>query len=129
MVPGQPQRFSIRFEWWYAILSSVLLMFPAYSYVEVDADEVRVRMGWGFRARFPKSAVTSTVENLNWTISRGVHGFGGRWLVNGSGRGILTINLVQPQRGYVAGIPVWLRQLMVSVVEPAALATALTSST
>lgn len=48
--------------------------------------------------------------------------------MNGSGRGILTIDLAPAQRGYVMGFPVRLRQLMVSVAEPAALAAAFIGS-
>jgi hypothetical protein len=55
-----------------------------------------------------------------------VHGFAGRWLVNGLGQGILIIDLTPPQRGYVMGLPVRLRQLMVSVADPTSLAPALT---
>jgi hypothetical protein len=47
------------------------------------------------------------------------------WLVNESGEGILTIDLEPVQRSYVMGFPVRLRQLMVSVADPAALAIAL----
>ena len=54
-----------------------------------------------------------------------MHGFAGRWLVNGSGEDILTIDLEPVQRAYVMGFPVRLRQLMVSVADPAALASAL----
>jgi len=121
-----PQRFPILFEAWYAILSSALFLPPASSWVEVDCEEVRVRMGWAFRARFPKAAVTAAAEMHARPLSRGVHGFAGRWLVNGSGRGLLSIQLAPAQRGYVLGFPVRLRELMVSVVEPEALAAALT---
>jgi hypothetical protein len=48
--------------------------------------------------------------------------------VNGSGHGLLTIDLGPAQRGYVLGFPIRLRQLMVSVTDPEALATALTTS-
>ena len=51
--------------------------------------------------------------------------FGGRWLVNGSGRGILSIQLHPAQRAYVMGVPVRLRELLVSVHEPSSLAAAL----
>jgi hypothetical protein len=122
------QRFPIRFDPWYAILSSALFLPPANSYVEVNDEEVRVRMAWAFRSRFPKTAVTLATETHGRPLSRGVHGFAGRWLVNGSGQGILTISLTPAQRGYVMGFPVRLRQLMVSVVEPSALAAALMSS-
>lgn len=118
-------RFPILFDDWYALLSRSLFIPPANSYVEVDSTQVCVRMSWAFRARFPRSAIVSVVESGNNPVSRGVHGFAGRWLVNGSGSGILTISLMPPQRGYVMGFPVRLRQLMVSVEQPGALATAL----
>jgi hypothetical protein len=121
----QPQRFPLRFDRWYAPLSSALLLPPSSSYLEIDRDEIRVRMGWAFRSRFPRSAVTSAFHSAPWTLSRGVHGFGGRWLVNGSGQGLLTIDLSPDQRAHVLGIPVRLRRLMVSVNDPQTLAAAL----
>jgi len=72
-------------------------------------------MGWAFRAHFPQSAVANATR-------RGVHGFAGRWLVNGSGDGILAIDLAATQRARVLGVPVRLRQLLVSVNDPDALA-------
>lgn len=119
------RRFPIRFDYWYAIMSSALFLSPSSSYIEVHDEEVRVRMGWAFRTRFPRAAVVQAAETSARPWSRGVHGFAGRWLVNGSGRGILTIELAPAQRGYVMGFPVRLRQLMVSVAEPSALAAAL----
>ncbi|MEN6621887.1 MAG: hypothetical protein ABFD50_10095, partial [Smithella sp.] len=67
---------------------------------------ILVQMSWAFKCRFPKTAVTSTEEMHTQPLSRGVHGFAGRWLVNGSGKGILAINLTPAQRGYVTGFPV-----------------------
>jgi hypothetical protein len=60
-------------------------------------------------------------------LTRGVHGWAGRWLVNGAGDGIVVLNLDPLQRGYVMGFPVKLRELRVSVDDPSALATALTA--
>jgi hypothetical protein len=122
------QRFPIQFDTWYGILSSALFLPPASSYVEINDEEVRVQMGWAFRSRFSRTAVALAAETHERPLSRGVHGFAGRWLVNGSGRGILTINLTPAQHGYVMGFPVRLRQLMVSVAEPSALVAALKSS-
>jgi hypothetical protein len=118
-------RFPIRFDRAYGALSTALFMSPSASYVEIDGDEVAVRMGWGFRAHFPLSAVRSTVLLGTEPISRGVHGWRGRWLVNGSGRGIVVIDLAPVQRGFVTGFPVRLRQLMVSVQDPDGLMAAL----
>ena len=128
MSNGRPQRFPIRFDEWYGLLSSALFLPPSGSYVEVDNEQVSVRMGWAFRARFPRAAVFSVVEIHNSPLSRGVHGFAGRWLVNGSGQGILKIDLTPGQRGYVMGFPVRLRQLMVSVSDPVTLASVLSTS-
>jgi hypothetical protein len=124
----KPQRFPIHFDRWYGILSSALFLPPVSSYVEVNAGEVRVQMGWAFRSHFPRAAIALAAETHERPLSRGVHGFAGRWLVNGSGRGILTIYLKPAQRGYVMGFPVRLRELMVSVAEPSALAAALMSA-
>jgi hypothetical protein len=125
----KPQRFSILFDPWYGIVSSALFLPPASAYVEINDGEVRVQMGWAFRSHFSKKAVTLAAQTDDHPMSRGVHGLAGRWLVNGSGRGIVTINLTPAQRGYVMGFPVRLRQLMVSVAEPSALAAALIRST
>ncbi len=111
-------RFPIRFDRGYRVLSSALFLPPAGSFVEIQGDDVVVRMGWAFRAGFPRSAVVSVAILDKRPLSRGVHGFAGRWLVNGSGQGIVAIDLEPRQRGHVLGFPVRIRQLLVSVVEP-----------
>lgn len=117
----KPLLFPISFDPWYGALSAVLLISPTSSYVELDGEDVRVQMGWAFRACFPRAAVASVAKSRDCPLSRGVHGFAGRWLVNGSGTGIVTFDLKPAQRGYVMGFPVRLRQLMVSLAEPAPL--------
>jgi hypothetical protein len=120
-------RCPIAFDAWYRALSTVLGLPPSTAYVEVAGDDVEARMGWAFKSRFPRSAVVSASTVDTRPMSRGVHGFGGRWLVNGSGRGILSIRVDPPQRAYVLGVPVSLRELLVSVRDVAGLAAALTS--
>ena len=128
MSGARPQRFPVRFDAWYRILSSALFLPPSSSYVELDGDQVDVRMSWAFRARFPRTAVASAAPIPATPLSHGVHGFAGRWLVNGSRHGLVAIDLNPSQRGHVVGFPVRLRQLIVSVEEPAALAAALRTS-
>jgi hypothetical protein len=82
-------------------------------------------MGWAFRTRFQRSAVVSAGAMDIRPLSRGVHGLGGSWLVNGAGRGILRIELSPAQRAHVMGIPVRLRELMVSVGDVSVVASAL----
>jgi hypothetical protein len=117
-------RFPISFDGWYRALSSALGLLPSKSYVSVDPEQIEVRMGWAFRSRFPRSAVESSAELDISPLSRGVHGFGGRWLVNGSGHGIVRLELSPRQRAHVMGIPVRLKALLVSVAEPSALTSA-----
>jgi len=124
-VGGTAVRFPISFDPWYRVLSSVLGLPPSSAYVQVAGEQVEVRMGWAFRSRFPRSAVDSTSTLDMRPISRGVHGFGGRWLVNGSGQGILSIHLRPVQRAYLMGVPVRLQELLVSIAELPALASAL----
>jgi hypothetical protein len=118
-------RFPISFDRWYRVLSYAVGLPPSSSYVDLDKEHVQVRMGWAFRSRFPRSAVVSVSELDVRPLSRGVHGFGGRWLVNGSGRGIVSVQLSPPGRAYLMGFQLRLQELMVSVAEPTALAAAL----
>lgn len=121
----EPRRFPILFDPWYRALSAAVGIPPARSWIEVDAQGVQVRMAWAFRARFPRSAVASALRVERRVVSRGVHGFAGRWLVNGSGRGIVEAQLQPPQRAFVLGFPVRLERLLVSVADPGALIAAL----
>jgi hypothetical protein len=122
-------RFPIKFERWYAVLSSSLLLFPSSSYVAITGNDVSVRMGWAFRATFARSQIAGvTLVERPIPLTRGVHGWAGRWLVNGAGDGVVALDLVPGQRGYVLGAPVSLRQLLVSVEEPAGLIAALRDS-
>jgi hypothetical protein len=121
-----PTRFPIRFDASYAALSRGLFISPVDSYVEVVGSRVSVRMAWAFRATFDRTRVRATsMPGERVPLTRGVHGWAGRWLVNGAGDGLLTIELVPPQRAYVMGFPIRLKELRVSVADPAALAAAL----
>ncbi len=119
------RRFPIRFDAAYSLLFRALLIPPSDSFLELDGDEVRVRMAWAFRARFPRSAVRSVARYGRKPLSRGAHGWAWRWLVNGSGDGIVRIDLAPDQRGHVTGFPVRLRMLLVSVEDRAGVIAAL----
>ena len=121
-------RFPISFDSWYRALSTLLVLPPSSAYVALDDEQVEVRMGWAFRSRFPRSAIASAAAPDLRPLSRGVHGLDGRWLVNGSGRGIVSIQLSPAQRAYVMGVPVRLSELLVSVNEPPVVLAALRHS-
>jgi hypothetical protein len=103
-----------------------LFLLPArLAYLRIDGDDVRVSMGWGFRARFLRSDVVEVTKHRP-VASIGAHGWKGRWLVNGAHRPIATIRLAQPVRGRVAGFPVTVREILVSVDDRDALRQVLT---
>jgi hypothetical protein len=97
------------------------------SYVEIGDTLVRVRMGWGFRAAFDRSRVESAYRAPRVRLTAGAHGWRGRWLVNGASGPIVAIRLNGPVRAWVAGFPVRLREVSVSVADPEALIAALSS--
>ena len=114
-------RFRIRFTGLNRALA-VLGMTRSTSYVDVGTETVEVRMGLWFRARFDRVQVVSAEDAphpliLGW----GVHGWRGRWLVNGSSSGIVRVVLEPSARARVIGVPVRLRELLVSVEDPAGL--------
>ena len=76
-------------------------------------------MAWGFRADVPRPSLRSPRRVRN-SISIGVHGWGGRWLVNGAAGPLVAVAIDPPARARVLGFPVRLRELIVSVEDPAA---------
>ena len=118
-------RFPIRYGKPWSWLLTVLLLPARLAYISINGDTVKVRMSWAFRAKFPKSSVMEVV-NFRPVVSVGVHGWKGRWLVNGANRPIAVIRLSEPARGFVIGFPVKLREVLVSVDDRDGLRSALT---
>jgi len=96
------------------------------SWVEVDDQTVRVRMGWGFSADIPRSSIVAAGPHVGRTpLSIGVHGWRGHWLVNGSRSGLVDIDIEPAERARVCGVPVSLTRVIVSVEDPAELVAAI----
>jgi hypothetical protein len=119
-------RFPIRFTGVHRALSALGLT-PRGSWVEVDEEALRVRMGWAFRLDVPRSHVQSARPDTGPVRAWGVHGWRGRWLVNGSSSGIVRIDLAPPGRARVLPWPfaAAVRELRVSVEDPDGLVAAL----
>ena len=99
-------------------LFAVVGLGPRFSRVTVTEDELHVRLGWAFRASVPRTAVRQVAPDTRRVLGWGAHGRRGRWLVNGSSKGLVTVTVEPPASGAVAGWPVRVRELRVSVEAP-----------
>jgi len=113
-------RFPIRFSRGNSVLFRSLLIPPSAAYVDLDDDTVHVRLSWAFSARIPRRLVASAGPGKRPTIplTAGAHGWNGRWLVNGAPDGIVAVELTEAVRAFVAGFPIRLRLLAVSLEDP-----------
>ena len=111
--------FAIRYDPVLRPLFAALGMGPSASRIFVTADELHVEMGWAFRGHVPLSCVVSArTEQIPLVLGIGVHGWGGRWAVNGSRAGGVRLDIDPPAPARVCGVPVRLRTLWVSLAEP-----------
>jgi len=117
-------RIPIKYSKVWAWLLTLAALPRGWSYIEVDGDGIKVRMSYAFRARFTRGDISS-VTTRRFVVSIGVHGWRGRWLVNGAHRPIARITFALPVRARVLGFPVALRELLVSVDDVAELERAL----
>ena len=78
-------RWNNRFFW------ALIGLGPRFSEVVVDDTDLRVRMGWAFHAAVPRADIRRVVAATERPFfAWGVHGWRGRWLVNGSSDGIVA---------------------------------------
>jgi hypothetical protein len=103
----------------------VLGLSPSRSWVEVGDDQLRVRMSWAFSLDAPLVNVRDAGPDSGRVGGWGVHGWRGRWLVNGSSSGLVRVDLCPPARGRMGPVPISVRQLRVSVEDPDGLVAAL----
>jgi hypothetical protein len=117
--------FAISYSPWLRWFFTAMGLGPAWSGVAVSEDAIEVRLGWGFRSRIDRSAVQGVEPYDGRVLGWGAHGWRGRWLVNGSSKGIVVVHLDPPQRSHVLGWPIHLRELAVSVEDREGLLAAL----
>lgn len=118
-------KFAFRYNGPSGALLRALGLGPRFSSIELADDTLAVHMGWGFRTRIPRASIAAVAPSTLRTISRGAHGWRGRWLVNGSGKGLVAITIDPPVRAYTLGFPLRLRELTLSVDAPGELIEAL----
>ncbi|MEV4614657.1 hypothetical protein AB0K43_18965 [Kitasatospora sp. NPDC049258] len=112
--------FAIRYDGWFSALATPLWMGPRRAVVRVSDGVLTVRMGWAFRAEIPLASIRTVGPDSRSVSGFGVHGFGGYWLVNGSAKGLVRLELEPFVRARAVRLPVRLRELRLSVSDPAA---------
>ena len=115
--------FSFRYGAFRGLLSA-MGMGPRHSSIVLSGDALVVRMGWAFRATVARSAITGVRAASGLVGGIGVHGWRGRWLVNGAASGLVRLTIDPPGRAYMV-VPVPLCQLTVSLEDPDAFIEAL----
>jgi hypothetical protein len=110
-----------RYERWYLPLAVAVGLGPERSEVRVEAGELHVKMGWAFDARIPLATITAAEARDERVFAWGVHYSRGRWLVNGSRKGLVALTIRPPAPAKVGFTTVSLRSLWVSVTDPDAL--------
>ena len=120
-------RFSIPYSRFSGLVLRLLWMGPRRSLLRVDERDLRVRMGWAFRARIPRSTIVSAraAGPPPWTWGVGVHGWRGRWLVNGRRSPTVVIEMTEPVPARVGPFRSGLTCLQIGVDDPEALTAAL----
>jgi hypothetical protein len=125
---GTASRYAIRVDPMLRGLFALVGASAQHDYVDVGADRIDVHLGWLFRATIPRSSITAAKHHADMFGGWGAHGWRGRWLVNGSSKGVVEVNLNPRQPARLLGIwPLSLETLYVSLVEPDAFLAALDS--
>jgi hypothetical protein len=122
---ANPKTFAFRYDRWCGWLLGLFGSGRRFSRVTVTEDALEVRLGIAFSGVVRRSAIRSATRYRGPVLGWGAHGWRGRWLVNGSSKGIVVLHIDPPGRGRVLGFPVKLRELMISMEDPEGLAAAL----
>jgi hypothetical protein len=123
--------FSFSWNRFMRILMYVLFAGPRHSTIRVDHDSVRVTMGvrgWAFTANVPLLSIADATEVAGPVWAWGAHGWRGRWLVNGSSRGLVRLTIMPKAHGRCAVFPLRVGELTLSLADPAGFVRAVTPS-
>ena len=111
--------FRLRCARWMRPILTVSAMAPERVRIVLSDTELVVRAGPWFRTTIPRSSMRSAARRRDAWWAIGVHtDFRGSWLINGSPRGIVMVELDPPARARMAGIPVKVKRLGLSLDDP-----------
>ena len=123
-----PREFSLSFNRLVRVLMTPMLAGPRRCQVTVRSPQLEVTMGaggWAFAATVPCASITGVASVSGPVWGWGAHGWRGRWLVNGSGRGLVRLTIDPHGRGRCLGFSVTIRELTLSVDDPVGFVAAL----
>jgi hypothetical protein len=116
----------LRFDRWFLPLSVPIGLGPAKCEVRSEGGNLRIKMGWAFTADIPLTSIKSAEATDEKVYTAGVHYAGGRWLVNGSRKGLVKLTIEPPVHATVTRWKsVSLHSLWLSVTDPDALIAAI----
>ncbi len=100
-------------------LFTLLGMGARWSGVTVTDTEVRVRMGIGFNAVIPRDHIKEAGKATKPALfGWGVHGWLGRWAVNGSDRGMVRLRIDPPVHARMLIFAIRPHELYISLNDP-----------
>jgi hypothetical protein len=117
----------LRFDRWFLPLSVPLGLGPKNSELRVDAGELHVKMGWAFSAAIPLTSIKSAQPITTRVYAAGVHYAFGRWLVNGSYKGLVKLMIDPAAQAKILKRSTTVKELWISVTDPDALIAACTA--
>jgi len=117
--------YSFRYDRWCGWVLGALGSGRRFSRVSVREHDVEVQLGIAFRGTVDRSSIRSVSGWRGRVFGWGAHGWSGRWLVNGSSKGIVVLGIEPPARARVLGFPVTVRELGLSLEDPDGFLTAL----
>lgn len=118
-------RHSFRYDQWCGWVLGLLGSGRRRSRVLVSESELDVQLGLAFRGVVPRSSIQAARQWQGSVFGWGAHGWRGKWLVNGSSKGIVVFDVEPPAEARVLGFKVSVRELAVSMEDPEGLCRAL----
>lgn len=113
LVPTQ-----LRFDRWFLPLAVPLGLGPKNSELWVGAGSLHVKMGWAFAADIPLTSITKAEATNARVYAAGVHFGFGRWLVNGSRKGLVALTIDPPEQAKMWKKSMTVRELWVQRYRP-----------
>lgn len=123
------QTFALSFNAFMRIVMTPILCGSRRCHVVLTADQLKVTMGmgaWAFSANIPRSSIAGAQRVSGPVWAWGAHGWRGRWLVNGSSRGLVRVSVDPPGRGRCLIVPIKVKELTLSLEQPDGFVAALT---